>query len=592
MLKLECRCLHPEAEEAARIARERIAERLGATAGLSLRLTYEQRHTEGFVLEVSAGNAVTIGAKQRRNFIAGTGEWLRRLLAAMDRADAARASREREESERGGSSSAAGQLLAPGIWEIVPAVKERIHYMPGHFGNSFEVAWGAEMRRYLEDLALAGASGYGDWFDPNDMPDPYRPHVFHSASMFVWRRKKEWLAYSQRLGLDNVLVVTPNVGYVDQMRPEWVGVRDSKLHVQGQVLCPSNPRAREVMLDNQRRLFADLRESGIAIRTIVCAPYDDGGCACSSCQPYYPVFLRLVRDVYETVRPAYPELKVEICGWWTSDEENARLSAFAEGEARDWFGGYQFSAGYGAFALPDDLAGKFGSPAPGCFLHIGYSRDRRDVYTQTGVHSAARRLQSMLRSFERAGCKGFMTYNESFGDHFNAFAAGLLGWNPQRDVREIAEYYGRLMFGLRGAALGKLADVLLEMENLEGGRAAGWAAALREIEPQVRAFKWQEWAFGHIRSKAELMRLDEEIERRLAEAEEGAVDKAEMLSLMEERLEETEWLWRRLYGFGVLRHILIPERMLPAWHKTYVAMKRGAVTGSGRIRSGTMAEEA
>lgn len=590
MLKLECRCLHPEAEEAVRIARERIAEQSVGGTPISLRLTYRERDTEGYVLEVSSGNEVTVGAKRRRNFIAGTGEWLRRLLAAVDRLEGSAAEANRAngaDSGRGDASAADGELLAEGVWEVVPAVSERIHYMPGHFGNSFEVGWSGEMKRYLEDLALAGASGYGDWFDPNDMPDPYQPHVYHSASMFLWRRKKEWLAYSQRLGLDNVLVVTPNVGYVDQMRPEWVGVRSHELRVQGQVLCPSNPRARDVMLMNQRRLFEDLRQSGVAIRKIVCAPYDDGGCACSSCQPYYPVFLRLVRDVYETVRPAYPELKVDICGWWTSEEESGQLLEFAAGPARDWFGGYQFSPGYGAFALPDMLSEKLGAMPLSCFLHIGFSHDRRDVYTQTGVHSAARRIQSVLGSFERAGCGGFMTYNESYGDHFNAFAAGLLGWNPGRDVREIAEFYGRLMFRLRGESLRKLADVLLEMETLEGERAAGWAAALREIEPEVRTFRWQEWAFGHIRSKAELMRLDAEIERRLVEAPEAAAD---VLALMEERLEETEWLWRRLYGFGVLRHILIPERMLPAWHKKYVELKRGGVTG--RIRSGTMPEEA
>lgn len=620
MWKLECRCLHPEAEEAARIARQRIAEQPTEAVEQTLRLTYVERASEGFVLEVSEDGAVTIGASRRRNFIAGTGEWLRRLLAAEDRWGAEASDSKPQHREENGHPDGVVERepqLEVGTWEIVPAVRDRIHYMPGHFGNSFEICWNGEMHRYLEDLALSGASGYGDWFDPNDMPDPYHPHVYHSTSMFLWRRKKEWLAYSQRLGLDNILVVTPNVGYVDQMRPEWVGVRSAKLHVQGQVLCPSNPKAREVILNNQRRLFEDLRESGIAIRSIVCAPYDDGGCACSSCQPYYPVFLRLVHDIYETISVSYPELEVEICGWWTSEEESKRLLAFAEGPAMGWFGGFQFSAGYGAFSLPGDLADTFGSLALGCFLHIGYSHDRRDVYTQNGVHSAARRLQSMIGSFEQAGCRGFMTYNESFGDHFNAFAAGLLGWNPERDVREIAEFYGRLMFGLRGDALRQLADVLLEMEMLEGERAEGWAAALRSVEPEVRSHRWQKWAFGQIRSKAELMRLDEKIEQGLEQSAAGLAEKpsgagsepkgepllptasraeaqepSSLLALMEERLEETEWLWRGLYGFGVLRHILIPERMLPSWHKTYEAMKRGAVESSERIRSGTMAEDA
>ncbi|GAA3403581.1 hypothetical protein ACFFNY_06995 [Paenibacillus hodogayensis] len=565
-LLLECRCVCPEAAEAARIAAERFGELETAGEAMPFRLTFAERDTEGYVLDVTAPLEATIGAKRSRNFIAGLGELLNRLLAAADC------------GEEGSVRVTPG--LAAGLWEEVPQIRDRVHYMPGHFGNSFEVCWSGEMRRYLEDLALAGASGYGDWFDPNDMPDPYNPHVYHSTSMFLWRRKKEWLAYSQQLGLDNVLVVTPNIGYTDQMRPEWVGVRDHKLRVQGQVLCPSNRAAREVILGNQQRLFEDLRRSGIQIAKIVCAPYDDGGCGCAACQPYYPVFLQLVRDVYETVSPLYPELKVDICGWWTSEEESRQLQDLTEGAARDWFGAFQYSASYGVFALPDDIRSKVGGMALGCFLHIGFSHDRRDVYTKTGIHSASRRIQSVLRSFAAADCRGFMTYNESFGDHFNAFAAGLLGWNTERDVREIAEFYGRMMYRLRGAALRKLVDVLLEMEMLDGSRADEWTAALRAVEPEVRTHEWQEWAFGHLYLKAELMRLDEIIGE---EPGESAV------AAMKERLRLTERLWRRVYGFGVLRHILIPERMLPDWYKTYRELESA---GEGVIRSGVMADDA
>lgn len=586
MVKLECRCLCPEAEEAARLAAERIGEITVGGGSVPFRLSFVERETEGYVLEISEQREAIIGAKRRRNFIAGLGELLHRLLAAADPSSpgAEAANRAADDNSSADASAYGGFSLQAGVWEAVPSVKDRIHYMPGHFGNSFEVCWSGEMRRYLEDLALSGASGYGDWFDPNDMPDPYNSHVYHSSSMFLWRRKKEWLAYSQRLGLDNVLVVTPNVGYVDQMRPEWVGVRNHQLRVQGQVLCPSDREAREVILGNQRRLFEDLSQSGILISKIVCAPYDDGGCGCPACQPYYPVFLGLVKDVYDTVCGFYPGLKADICGWWTSEEESRQLREFVDGPARDWFGAFQFSAAYGVFELPEDIGARTAGMSLGCFLHIGFSHDRRDVYTKTGVHSASRRIRSVLQSFARSACTGYMTYNESFGDHFNAFAAGLLGWNPDRDVREIAEFYGRLMFRLNGSALRKLTDVLLEMEMLDGKRAAAWSDTLRGIKREVRTHEWQEWAFDHIWLKAELMRLDERIERQLKESGEAAYPD------MRQRLSLTERLWRRVYGFGVLRHILIPERMLPDWHNVYRDLER---TGDvGAIRSGVMAEDA
>ncbi|RKN79144.1 hypothetical protein [Paenibacillus ginsengarvi] len=577
-LRLDCRCLCREAEQAARIAAERIGEMTGSGRA-ELRLTFSETETEGYVIEVAAPFEVRIGANRSRNFIAGLGELLRLLLASADEAGAFGSG-----ARSASSPEPAWPGLPAGRKEYIPAVKERIHYLPGHFGNSFEVCWEGEMRRYLEDLALSGASGYGDWFDPNDMPDPYHPHVFHSSSMFLWRRKKGWLKISQELGLDNVLVVTPNIGFVDQMRPEWVGVRDHKLRVQGQVLCPSNPEARQVILNNHRQLFEDLAQSGIRIGKIVCAPYDDGGCACPKCQPYYPVFLKLVHDVYEAARPSFPELKADICGWWTSEEESAHLREFALGPARDWFGAYQLSAAYDVRALDAGVRSRIGDMKLGCFLHIGFSRDRRDVYTQTGVHSAARRLQSVIGSFSLPNCESFMTYNESFGDHYNAFVAGLLGYDPQRDAREIALFYGRLVLGLGGDRLRTFADVLLEMEDLDGAQAEAWTAALREMAPYVRTGESQEWAFEHVRLKAELMRLDHRITGRLAAGEEPE------LPVMRERLKLTERLWRRVYGLGVLRHILIPERMLPSWYSVYRdCIEKGE---EERIESGHMAEDA
>ncbi|MBD2866692.1 hypothetical protein [Paenibacillus oceani] len=579
LLELECRCLLAEAEEAARIAAERIAEITGGGAPDRLRITFDSVRTDGFVLEITENRDVFIGAARTRDYVAGLGELLNRLLAAADRAGALGA-----EADPTAGGAAIKVELAPGRWEIAPELTDRIHYMPGHFGNSFEVCWSGEMQRYLEDLALAGASGYGDWFDPNDMPDPYHSHVYHSSSMFLWRRKKEWLRMSQRLGLDNILVITPNVGYVDQMRPDWVGVRDHKLRVQGQVLCPSNPAAREVILNNHRQLFDDLKESGIRIEKIVCVPYDDGGCACPSCQPYYPVFLELVRDVYGTVSAFYPELKADICGWWTSDEELLQLQQFIAGPAKDWFGVYQFSATYGVFELPD-VRERIGDMRLGCFLHIGFSHDRRDVYTKTGVHSASRRISSVLGSFARQQCTGFMSYNESFGDHFNAFAASRLGWNPAGGVRDIAEYYGRLLFRLRGDTLNRFVDVLLEMEMLEESKAAGWQRELEAIERYASVDENRSWSFAQIRLKAELMALDYTI---ASQMDSGGIEAA--YPLMKRRVQRTERLWRSVYGFGVLRHILIPDNMMPQWYKAYTNYANTGAAGS--IRSGVMSSEA
>lgn len=566
-------CNSQEAIEAARIAKERIAEfEEELTVKYDLRLSFESlqldadpaqaAQTDVYQLEVSLLERdlkVIIRSRLRRNYIAGTGKLLEWLLADLD-----------------GEAS-----MTAGITNFTAQCSMRIHYMPGHFGNSFEVCWSSEMKRYLEDLALAGASGYGDWFDPNDMPDPYHSHVYHSSSMFLWNRKKEWLAYSQQLGLDNIIVVTPNVGFVDQMRPEWVGVRNHKLRVQGQVLCPSNREAREVCLQNQRNLFSDLQTSGIKIEKLVFAPYDDGGCACSKCQPYYPVFLALVKDVYQEVSVYYPEVKVDICGWWTSEDEGKLLRRFIEGPAKSWFSSFQISAAYGVFELPE--VPELEDLSTGCFLHIGFSNDNRDVYTKTGVHIAAARLQSVIRSFPSRQCEGFMTYNESFGDHYNAFIASQLGWNSESSLRELTSFYCRMILGLRGQHLQTMVDILLDMQYLEQAKAEKWAKRLDGLTPYVKVHPLQQWAFEHIRLKAKLMALDDQIEAQAGHNIEA------VLPIMEQRLELSERLWRQVYGFGVLRHILIPERMLPAWYQDY---KKHSILEEGFIQSGKMSSEA
>lgn len=497
-------------------------------------LRFVQRRTRGYTLAIEPSGQVTIGAETTVNCIAGVGKLLDLVLRALDE------QRPFDPLER----------------EYLPKHPLRYHYMPGHFGNSFEVCSPGEMLRYLEDLALSGANGYGDWFDVNDMPDPYHPHVYCSTSMSLWQKKKQWLQMSSRLGFRNYLAAKTNLGYLDQMRPEWVGTRGPG-RVQGQVLCPSNPEARAVGMNNLRNVFADLSSSGVDIERVSYGPYDDGGCACDKCQPYYPVFLSQVSEAHPRLQEYYPSLRGNLGGWWLGDEEFVQVREFAQGPAREWLAGFNFSASYGVFEVPD-ISGAIGDVPLSFFLHISYSGDRRDVYYKSGVHSGARRIQSVIRSFESRRCHGFVTYNETFGDHFNAFVAGQLAWDPDRDVREIAEFYGRLILGLRGEALQQTVEVLLDMESLDEDKASDWTETLRKVRENVATHGRQQWAFEHILKKAEIMHLDHQITH-------GGTDR---LELMKARIDITERLWRDDYGLGIMRHAFVPDLMMPDWYQT------------------------
>ena len=541
------------ATEAKRILLERLEEIDFGSVGSegsytgNYKVSFLKNNIDGYEIEIK-NNIIDIHAGRKREFIAAVGK----LLSVIRRLE-----------EK-------GENLNDMYLEASPKYPFRIHYMPAHFGNSFEVAWPSEMQRYLEDMALAGASGYGDWFDPNDMPDPYNPRVYCSTSMSLWKRKKEFLKIAKRLGLDTMLWIAHNVGFVDQLRPEWEGTRSHKHRVQGQVLCPSNPTAREVCIQNQDNLFKDLIASGVMIDKVCFGPYDDGGCACEKCQPYYPTFLSMATELYAVVSKYYPGVRADICGWWASEEEMRQLKNYVSNEAKDWFESFQYSVTYNVFMLPSDIRTSIGDIALSTFVHIGFSHDNRDVYYKGGIHSAAARIKSIIKSFEAADCKGFHTYNETFGDHFNVYISSLLGYDPDLDIKELAYDYCRMMYGLKGSNLSDMAEILLEMEALEEGKAEKWLIVLNSIRPFVKTPLRQSWVYEHVIIKAEFMELDYKI----GSGKEWKTqdDIKPIASLINRRLELSEKLWRDVYGLGILRHAFIPDIMLPSWYKSYVKL--------------------
>lgn len=544
------RCGTPLGGEAARIATERFTELAAREPPCPLpgRLEFlDDPGASGYALRIRGGDA-TVSAASTREHIAGLGA----LLALI----------------RQGPPGAA---LPDARAAESPRFPTRLHYMPAHFGNSFMAAWPQEMRRYLEDMALAGASGYGDWFDPNDMADPYAPHTYCPLSMSLWRRKKEFLRTAKTLGLDTMLFVAHNVGFTDQLRPEWLGVRDHKLRVQGQVLCPSVPEARAACLANQGNLFRDLKESGVVIDKVAFGPYDDGGCACPKCQPYYPTFLGMIGEIMPRIREFFPSAAGDICGWWTSDEEMQMLKRFVAGPARDWFSGFQWSATYGVFEIPQGVREALGNLPLSVFFHIGFSNDNRDVYFRSGIHSAPERIASVIRSFDKVGCTGFHSYNESWGDHLNVFLSSRLARSPEADPGGLVREYVADVHGLRGADREAVARVLEEMQHLDGARASGWLGTLDGVSPRVHVPPRQGWAFEHVRLKAELMALDHRIEAGTDWKSPGSVEA--MLPAIRRRIALTETLMREVYGLGVLTHAFIEDRMMPAWHESWLALQ-------------------
>jgi len=164
-----------------------------------------------------------------------------------------------------------------------PVFAVRELYAPGHFGNSYEVLGDNEMRDLLAESASWGFNRYGDWFDMDDCKDPFAPGHTYGLGDALWDSKRLHYASAQSLGMHCDLVITPNHVYVDQCLPDLLATKDARVF--GQLVCPSNSKAREMILKDYENLFADLARSGVRLTSLNAGPYDFGGCRCKKCEP-------------------------------------------------------------------------------------------------------------------------------------------------------------------------------------------------------------------------------------------------------------------------------------------------------------------
>jgi len=185
-------------------------------------------------------------------------------------------------------------------------------YAPGHFGNWYEVAGEREMRAVLQEAQKWGFNCYGDWFDTLDCTDPFAGDPQYSLGNALRDAKKAHFRTAQSLGMKTDLVITPNHVFRDQLRPERLAKRDSRII--GQLICPSAAGCREIILENHRRMFAGLASAGVRLTSISAAPYDYGGCACEQCRPW---IITRVRQAFRRDRSSRPHPSAAADGWAT-----------------------------------------------------------------------------------------------------------------------------------------------------------------------------------------------------------------------------------------------------------------------------------
>jgi len=428
-------------------------------------------------------------------------------------------------------------------------------YAAGHFGNWYEVAGINECQRVLAEARRWGFTGYADWFDTVDCVDPFAGDPQYSLGNALWDLKRAHFRTAQSLGLATDLVIAPNHVYRDQLKPEWLATRGPR--IQGQLICPHQPGAREAILRNYQHLFADLARAGVSLNAINAAPYDYGGCACDQCQPWIITFAQLTLDIYQIARTYHPKVTLHFIGWWWTPEEHQLFAQWMDQHAP----GVAVSL---ALHIPYDQTGVADVPLPkGCrkyaFVHIGYP-DRsspRDIYGKTGPVAAPKRIAATVTNLSAQSVTGVMAYSEGIYDDVNKALLGALFTGKQPTAPDVLRAYAKRYFGADDAQARQWADWLAAWGAPYSVDAAAARKALDRLPGDPASWRRRQWEL-----KADMFAANQAIGT-------GDTWTPARLARADEFWAAEEKLQREVYGIGPLRHILNRRFLELPWYPSW-----------------------
>ncbi|MGQ9732082.1 MAG: hypothetical protein ACUVX8_12515 [Candidatus Zipacnadales bacterium] len=440
-----------------------------------------------------------------------------------------------------------------------PVFAVRTLYAPAHFGNSYEVMGENEMRQTLAEAKWWGFNHYGDWFDTVDCADPFAD-PYYNLGAALWDRKKSNFRTAQDLGLACELIITPNHVFLDQCHPDLVATKTARIF--GQLLCPSKPAAREIILHNYENLLRDLAHAGIRLSAICSAPYDYGGCACEQCAPWIITFAELSREIYTIARRYHPDVEAHFIGWWWSAEEHRLFAEWADRKACGWVKSIFLHIPYGETDVSD-------VPLPAgaerrAFVHIGYAdqANPRDVYGHLGPVIAPTRLEQTVSALRKHHCTGVMAYSEGVFDDVNKSLLAGLGSGQFSTSEAVLEAYVERYWGTD-----RLSERVHWLKQWGRPFEVNALAARHEYEA-IFTTASPAWRLDQWRLKSELLATH----ARIGSGEEWTTDR---LAAVEEFWALQETLYRQVWGLGPVRHIFgrrfTPLPWYASWAQYYAA---------------------
>lgn len=446
-------------------------------------------------------------------------------------------------------------------------------YAPAHFGNSYEVIWPGEMKDLLSEAKFWGFNVYGDWFDFIDLKDPYdNPKNHFLMPQALWERKISHYRSAMKVGLSTNLLVSPNHVFMDQLAPPLLADTSDKRYF-GQLLCPSIPEAREVILKNYRNLFKDFQEQGVRLDVLSGCPFDYGGCACAKCDPWIVAFGKIFSDIHDMAKGFFPGIEARLAGWWWTAKEHDLFKAWADREKPGLFKSLASHIPYGKTS-PDNPMVFPEKCEPHAFVHIVYSdaNPPDDRYGPWGPVVAPERMAATVADLVSKGYTGYMAYSEGMCDDVNKALLAGISSGKATDAVAVLEAYAERYFKARGKTKKEWAEWL-----------ASWGLSFKvDIKKARKQFNRlakaapDTWRLRQFDAKLDLFEAHQETSRmkgwgprRLAAADRFFVSR--------ERIQRTIW------GLGLVRHGLNQNYHQPEWHKEWLQLKKKkaqAITGN------------
>ncbi len=447
-----------------------------------------------------------------------------------------------------------------------PQISDRVLYAPGHFGNSYEVMGQREMRAMIDEAKHWGFNRYADWFDTIDCADPSANSGFRLANA-IWKRKKENFLSAQAAGMKCDMVLTPNHVFLDQCLPKVRAKMGGSVF--GQLVCPSIPEGREIILKNYERWFSDLAKSGVRLSAICPAPYDYGGCNCKQCDPWILTFAQLSKEIHTLCEKHHPGVEVHMIGWWWEKSEHEALAAWADEHAPGWIDRIYMHIPYNKTAVAEVSLPK--DCALAAFVHIGYAGKTgpRDVYGHLGPVAAPERMEQTIRDLKKQGVTSIMAYSEGLFDDVNkALCAGLAS-QQYTTSNEILAAYAQRYFGTSEEVSNEWARwiALWEMPYdvdtvASGNRLQSLLAATPAATPTGN------WRRQQLEFKQKMLHLNHQIMQHTSWT-------PERMELAEEFWATRERLQRQVLGLGPARHVMNVRSSTIPWLREWQSERKG-----------------